>query len=366
MADIQSRVGELLEQLTSVPAVAGREESMRGLLGELLAFADERWTDALGNLFARLRANDPGVGESPPQLMLAAHMDEIGLVVTSIESSGALRMAPVGGLDLRNYLAAEVSVHTSEGTLPGVIGTIPPHLTRAKDRSEVPTWDDLFIDLGLDAATVKEKVKPGDPISLARTSVWLTGGRYSGKALDNRAGLAATIAAFEHLQEKRRPADVVLVATAQEEVGTRGAAVAANALSPDAAIAIDVGFAEMPGLSKRETIEMGKGPAIMIGANVHPGVRELLFKVAEDRRIPVQIEAVPASSGTDAWSIQVANQGVPTGVVSIPLRYMHSTVEVVDVADVAAAAELLVGFCEKMSPARIGGWHGERLVGPIE
>ena len=142
---------------------------MRELLKELLASADELWTDALGNLFARLRANDPSAGDSPPKLMLAAHMDEIGLVVTSIDASGALRVAPVGGVDLKNLLAAEVSVHTRHGSLPGVIGTVPPHLTKAKDRSEVPSWDDIFIDLGLDAEVVKEKVKPGDPISFART-----------------------------------------------------------------------------------------------------------------------------------------------------------------------------------------------------
>lgn len=366
MTDIQSRVGSLLEQLTAIPAVSGREESMREHLKVLLSFADELWTDALGNLFARLSANDTPSGEAPPKLMLAAHMDEIGLIVTSIDASGALRVAPVGGIDLRNLLAAEVSVHTSEGMLPGVIGTVPPHLTKAKDRSQVPTWDDLFIDLGLDASVVKEKVKPGDPVSLERGGAWLLGGRYTGKALDNRAGLAAAIGAFELLREKTRPADIYLVATAQEEVGMRGAAVAANSLSPDAAIAIDVGFASMPTLSKRETIDMGAGPAIAIGPNAHPGVTELLRQVAEDRRISVQTEAIPASSGTDAWAIQVSNQGVPTGIVSVPLRYMHSTVEVVDVADVAATAQLLAGFCEKLNRERMGGWRGERIVGPAE
>lgn len=365
MADLRARAAALLEQLTSLPAVSGREDPLREFLKESLTFADEVWTDALGNLYARLKANASS-GEKTPKLMLAAHMDEIGLVVTAIEKSGALRVAPVGGVDLRNLLAAQVIVHTQDGPLPGVIGTIPPHLTQAKDRTQLPSWDDLYIDLGLDAEAVLSRVCPGDPVSMRREGTWLANGRYTGKALDNRAGLAAAIAACEALAERCRPADVILVATAQEEVGMRGAVVAAQSLSPDVAIAIDVGFADMPGLARRETIQMGKGPALSIGANIHPGVRELLVQAAQEAEIDVQVEVLPASSGTDAWPIQVANQGVPTGIVSIPLRYMHSTVEVVDIADVAQAAELLAQFAAMLTAERMGGWHGERITGSTE
>lgn len=365
MHPLQTRAGQLLEELSTIAAVAGREERLRGRLKELLSGADELVTDALGNLTARLVANAADANP-PPKVMLAAHMDEIGLLVTAVEESGALRVTPVGGVDVRNVLAAQVAVHTREGALPGVVGTVPPHLTKEKDRSRLPSWDDIFIDVGLAPETVKERVRPGDWVSFDRSPARLLGGRYTGKALDNRAGLVSALLAFELLRERKRPADVYLVATAQEEVGMRGATVAANALSPDVALAIDVGFASAPGLSKRETIEMGKGPAVAVGANAHPGVRELLFQVAEDRRIPVQIEAIPASSGTDAWAIQVANQGVPTGIVSIALRYMHSTVEVVDVADIVATAELVAGFCEKLTSTRMGGWRGEVLIGPVE
>lgn len=366
MGTMRARAAELLEQLTSIPAVSGREEPLRELLKESLSFADETWTDALGNVYARIKANAPSSGERPPRLMIAAHMDEIGLVVTAIDESGALRVAPVGGVDLRNLLAAEVTVHTQQGPLPGVIGTIPPHLTKAKDRSQLPSWDDLFIDLGLDVRTVHDRVRPGDPVSMRRKGTWLANDRFSGKALDNRAGLAAAIAAGQALVERTRFAEVILVATAQEEVGMRGAVVAANALSPDVAIAVDVGFAEMPGLSRRETIEMGKGPAVAIGPNIHPGVHELLIQTAQEAGIGFQTEVIPASSGTDAWPIQVSNQGVPTGIVSIPLRYMHSTVEVVDMTDVAATAQLLTRFCEALTVERMGGWQGERVSGPFE
>ena len=364
--ELETEVAELLDQLTSVSAVSGREEPMRGLLSELLSPADEITTDALGNLIARLAANDPAPGGKPPRLLLAAHMDEIGLVVTFIDDSGAVRVAPVGGVDIRNLIAADVTLHTLHGPLPGVIGSTPPHLTGSKDRSQLPGWDDLYIDLGLPAQTVKEWVRPGDVVSFEGKGVRLAGGRYTAKALDNRAGLAAAIAAFRRLAQRPRPTEVVLVATSQEEVGTRGAAVAAYALAPDAAIAVDVGFADMPGLSKRETIQMGKGPALTIGANIHPQLRELLVETAAERHIPVQVEVMPGSSGTDAWPIQVALRGIPTGVVSIPLRYMHSAVEVVEIADIVAAAELLAGFCQEATAERMGGWNGVRLAGAAQ
>lgn len=366
MSEIETHIAELLDELTSVAAVSGRETAMRPVLSKHLAAADELATDALGNVIARLGATHPPSSGRAPRLMLAAHMDEIGLVVTSIDDSGALRVAPVGGVDIRNVIAASVTVHTAQGPLPGMVGSTPPHLSGSKERSQVPSWDDLFIDVGLQPPAVQERVKPGDVVSFEGKGVRLVGGRYTAKALDNRAGLAAAIAAFCRLAERERPAEVLLVATSQEEVGIRGAGVAAHSLAPDAAIAIDVGFAEMPGLSRRQTIQMGKGPALTIGANMHPGVRELLAETASERGIPVQIEVLPGSSGTDAWPIQVTLQGIPTGVVSIPLRYMHSAVEVVEIADVAAAAELLIGFCEKATAARLEGWHGVRLAGPAK
>lgn len=365
MSELETEIAGLLEELSAVAAVSGREAPMQALLQRLLP-ADELVTDALGNVIARLSATHPDPGGRPPRIMIAAHMDEIGLVVTSVDDSGAIRVAPVGGVDMRNLLAADVTVHTRRGPLPGVIGSTPPHLTGSKERSQLPSWDDLFIDLGLDPAEVKEAVRPGDAVSFEGRGVRLLGGRYSAKALDNRAGLAAAVAAFRRLARAERPAEVVLVATSQEEVGMRGAGAAAFSLAPDAALAVDVGFAEMPGLSKRETIQMGKGPALTVGANVHPRLRELLVETALERGIPYQTEVLPASSGTDAWPIQVSLQGIPTGVISIPLRYMHSAVEVVEISDVAWAAELIAGFCEKATAQRMGGWKGERLAGAAQ
>lgn len=366
-ADRESEVAALLDELTSVSAVSGREAPMRALLARLLSFADELSTDALGNVIARLHPTRAPEGGRAPRVMLAAHMDEIGLVVASIDDdSGALRVLPVGGVDIRNLLASDVVVHTRGGPLPGIVGSTPPHLTAAKERSKPPAWDDLFIDLGLSPEEVRARVRPGDVVSFVGPGMRLGAGRYTAKALDNRAGLAAALLAFRRLQESERPAEVVLVATSQEEVGTRGAAAAAHAVAPDAAVAIDVGFAGMPGLTKRETIEMGKGPAVSTGANVHPQLRELLLETAAEREIPVQVEVLPGHSGTDAWPIQVALQGIPTGIISIPLRYMHSPVEVVELADVAAAAELAAGFCQKVTPDRIGGWHGVSLAGSAE
>lgn len=339
-------------------AVSGREDPLITRLRQIMSpLCDEMATDALGNLFCRLKANRAPSGGRSATVMLAAHVDEIGLIVQWIEPSGALRVLPVGGVNMKTVLSSRVIVHGRK-PLVGTIGTVPPHLTSAQDREKLPEWSDVFVDLGLDAATVNRLVRPGDPVSFDVQPVPLLGDRMTGKSLDNRAGLAAAVLAFESLAQLEREVDVVFAATTQEEIGLRGATAAAYSQKPDVAIVIDVGFADMPAVSDRESIKMGFGPAISIGPNVHPGVRHWLEQLAQRDQLKHQFEVLPGNSGTDAWAIQVAGSGIPTALLSIPLRYMHSTVEIVSLADVEATASMLSAFCASLTVDQVKGWQG--------
>ena len=266
----------------------------------------------MGNL-THARSTRPGLPKpAGAPVMLAAHMDEIGLVVASIDDdSGALRVLPVGGVDIRNLLASDVVVHTRGGPLPGIVGSTPPHLTAAKERSKPPAWDDLFIDLGLSPEEVRARVRPGDVVSFVGPGMRLGAGRYTAKALDNRAGLAAA----PWLSAVSRRASVrpkwSWSRTSQEEVGMRrggGRPRHGSRRRPRDRR----GLCRGPRLAKRETIEMGKGPAVAIRHQRPPGLRELLCS-GSGAGDPGQVEALPGSSGTDAWAIQVALEGSPRG-----------------------------------------------------
>lgn len=290
-----------------------------------------------------------------PRIMFAAHSDEIGLIVTKIDKNGFLRFTSVGGVDARAMVAQQVTVLT-DPPLPGFVGVKPPHILSEDERGQVVPLEDMFIDVGLPEEAVRKRVRPGDMVVLQRQFSKLMGGRVTGKALDNRAGVAAMIEAMRMLTGLRHVADVYPVATVQEEVGFRGAIVSAYGIVPDMAIAIDVGFGSAPGIAEDQAIGMGKGPAIARGANVHPRLFELLVDVAKKHGIPYQIEPMPASSGTDGWALQVVRSGIPTAVVSIPLRYMHTSIEVVDMEDVRNTGRLLAHAAAALTEADAEGW----------
>lgn len=353
-------LADLLLSLTQPAAVSGREARLGARVREILSrFCDDVSTDALGSVAGRILPPS-GAEREPPRLLLAAHMDEIGLVVQSIEESGALRVLPVGGVNRKTLFAKAVVVHGRK-ELPGLIGSIPPHLTAPEERKKIPDWSEFFVDVGLPVERVRELVRPGDAVSFSAPAKRLLGSRFASRALDDRAGLAALLHAARRVasERERLQVELVVAATVQEEVGLRGAGPLSFRFAPGAALAVDVGFGDMPGLPRRDTIELGKGPAITAGPNIHPGVRAALLKTAEVHGIAVQTEVFPGSSGTDAWAIQVSREGVPTGVVSIPLRSMHSIGEVVDVSDVEAAASLLAHFTLELGAAEVEEWnHG--------
>jgi putative aminopeptidase FrvX len=331
----------LLKQLSEAEGITGFERPVCELLRQIWgAFVDEMHVDKLGSLVALKRG---AASQDPrPRLMLAAHMDEIGLRVTGIEQ-GFLRVTRVGGTDRRVLLGLEVVVH-GRRDLPGIVATRPPHVLPKEERKKTVPWDKVFVDVGLPPQEVERLVSVGDLISFRREVAELKNRRLAGKAFDDRACVAIITLALEQLAEVRHAWDVFAVATVQEEIGLKGAIASAYGVAPDLAVALDVTFGKQPGVSDVDAAPLGEGPVVSVGPNFHPGVVARLREVAEAHEIPYQLEPAPGRLGTDAWAIQVSREGVPTGLICLPLRYMHQPVETLDVRDVERAARLLATF----------------------
>jgi len=335
-------IDALLRELSQAHGVSGYEDNVRDIIRrEFESLSDELRADSMGNLIG-LKRGEPTADTPHRSIMLAAHMDEIGLIVTKLEE-GFLRFATVGGIDVRTLPGQEVTVH-GRMALRGIIGSRPPHVLPPKNRKKVIPLESLFIDVGLAQADLEDNVRVGDLITLHSDFAELQGGYVSGKALDDRAGVASLVHCLRSLSSMRCAWDVFAVATVQEEIGLRGAITSAYGVDPDIAIAIDVDFGRTPGLSEAQSSETGKGPGIDLGPNVHPVVRQRLVDTAREHEIPFQTSAVPGHSGTDGWAIQVARDGVPTALLSIPLRYMHSPVETVSIRDIDRTGRLMALF----------------------
>ena len=337
---------KFLKQLLETPSATGTEIAVAELVRERLAgTADEIQTDVMGSVHARLS----GTGVAP-SLMLSAHMDEIGLMVTYISDEGFLSVSSVGGVDAAILPGMRVDVHASNSFEPlrGVVGRKPIHLIEPDERKNVTPIDKLVIDLGMPAKRVKKLVMVGDVITFGVGFERFGKNMAVSRAFDDKAGVWVAVRVLETLaKEGRAPGDFIVAATVQEEIGTRGAITSAYGLDPDVAIAFDVTHAtDYPGIDKTKygKIVCGEGPVIARGPNINPAVFERLVAAAEAEGLPYQIEAEPGVTGTDARSIQISRGGVPTGLVSVPLRYMHTPTEVVALADLEATVRLIVRF----------------------
>jgi len=335
---------KLLKKLSEIPGPSGFENAVSAAIKELwMPLADSITTDLVGNVIAV----KGGSGEAPrPRILLAAHMDEIGLMVVQIDEhlgNGFLRLTGLGGVDNRHLFGQLVTVH-GRRDLVGVIGCLPSSMLPVERRSKPFALEDLFVDVGLPVAEVREIVSVGDTITFRQPARRLVGNRVTGKALDNRASVAALTIGLETLKERDHQWDVVAVATTQEETGMLGAFTSGHAQQPDLAIAIDTEFGRAPGTSGANTFELGGGPIMGLGPNVHPGVLRGLQAAAKELEMRTHIAVHTRSSGTDAYGLQMARNGIPTGVLSIALRYMHSMVEVVDTRDVERCGRLLAQF----------------------
>ena len=329
-------IKKLIKELSERSAVSGEERGAFQLVKDFLSnYTDEIRTDPLDNLIARRAGTAEDI-----KVMLAAHLDEIGLMVKSIDDNGFLKFATVGGIDPRTLPAQEVIVNGRK-EITGVIGAMPPHLLSRDKRKKAHKLEDLYIDTGLELEEVKKNINIGDTVTIKRELTYLENDYVSGKALDDRAGVLMMLETARELDKIKHQADVYFVATSQEEVGLKGSETAAYDIFPDVGIAIDVCHGQMPGVDRGDASEMAKGPAVAFGPQVHPDIYQLLTKTAEERSIPYQKEASTTPYGTDAASIQIARSGVATALISIPLRYMHTSVEVISLQDVKSGAQLL-------------------------
>lgn len=360
---------KFLKQLLETPSPTGFEEPAAALVRERLSdVADEITTDTMGSVRALLS----GAEEGAPTLMLAAHMDEIGLMVTYISDEGFLSVASLGGVDAAILPGMRVDVHTARGVLRGVVGRKPIHLIEPDERKNVTPLSGLVIDLGLKPKRVKKLVSVGDPITFGVGFERFGDGMAVSKCFDDKCGVWIACRVMEELAKAGgAPGDFIVAATTQEEIGTRGAMTSAHAVNPDVALAFDVTHAtDYPGIDKTKygKIVCGAGPVIARGPNINPVVFEHLVAAAKAEGIPYQLEAEPSVTGTDARAIQVTRSGIPTGLISVPLRYMHTPTEVVCLADLQATVRLIARFARDLSAdaSFVPGMGGAASAGAAE
>ncbi|MFH1184800.1 MAG: M42 family peptidase [Chloroflexota bacterium] len=335
-----------LKSLISVAGLSAYEDPVLQLIKkEWVPLVDEMSTSRIGSLQALKRGSARG---KRPAIMIATHMDAIGLMVTRIVE-GVLQVEEIGGVDARILPGTPVLVH-GRRALPGVVA-IPPLLALPEDKRAGPVGlRNLIVDVGLPPATVQALVRVGDLISFDTKPVELAGETLSGHTLDNRASVAALTVCLEELKKKEHAWDVWAVATVQEEETLGGAATSAFELHPDLAVAIDVAHAKGPGSDSWQTVGLGKGPALGWGANLHPFLYKRLEELAKKLEIPFSVDLAPEHTGTDAYAMQVAREGIPSMLLSIPLRYMHTPVEVIAIKDVQRVGRLLAEFISGLQP----------------
>lgn len=334
-------VRSVLAALVEEKGPSGFETTVAKTAQRLLEpYVDETYFDRLGSLIGVKRCGK----KNAPRLLLDAHLDEIGLMVTGIEE-GFLRFRAIGGVDPRMLPDREVTVLAAE-PLFGVVACLPPHVQSASDHDKAMPIDRLYIDVGLTQEEAEAKIPIGTPITYRCGCFSLGENRICGKSLDDRACFAALLRCAELLNGEELDVDLYIMGSSREEVGGAGAACGAFAIAPEACVAVDVTHGETPDVRnpKDRVTKLGGGPAIGLGPNCVRALTDQLRARAKELDMPVQLEVMPGNTGTNAWDMQIAREGIATAVVSLPLRYMHTPVEVVDLDDLEAVARLLAAF----------------------
>lgn len=338
-------VPPLLDRLLGAAAPSGYEGPAAAVWRDAASFASVS-ADALGSSIAR-------IGEGAPLLAVVGHIDEIGLAVTHIDEKGFLYFSPIGGWDPQILVGQRVAVQAREGAVPGVVGRKPLHLLDADQRKKVVELKGLHIDIGAaDRDEAEALLRVGDPVVIDAEPSRLAGGRLVSRALDNRLGAYVALEALRRCHERKAlEGSFAAIAAVQEEIGLFGARTSAFHVRPDLAVAVDVTHAtDAPGVDEKElgSHPLGSGPVIGRGSTLSPQVFELLVEAAEEAGIDHTIGVSGRGTSTDADAIQISRSGIPTGLVSIPLRYMHSPVELADLADVEATVELIAAFADRL------------------
>ena len=336
-----------LETLMVTPSPSGYEQPAQKLMRERMKpFADDVATDVHGNVIAALNA------DAPLRVMLAGHIDEIGLMVTHVTDEGFLYCGAIGGMDPMVAIAQRVTLHGPKGAVPGLIGRKAIHLLEEDERNKAPKIHQLWIDIGAkDRKDAMKVVEIGDPVTFDAPFTHLRNGLAAARAFDDRMGAFIVAETLRKLEGRKLAVAVYGVSTVQEEIGLRGARTSAFGIDPHAGIAVEVGHAtDSPGVDKTRAGEatVGKGPMVARGPNINPVLGAMIVKAAKKAKIPIQMEGCPRATGTDANAIQLNRAGVATALVAVPNRYMHTPCEVISLDDLDAASDLLAELLSTM------------------
>ena len=330
---------ELLFELSNTPGISGYEGKISAIFKEhFKKYTDEFLEGKLGDIAAVKKGEAGGQFK----IMIAAHADEVGLIVKDISERGFVYFTRVSGIDPKTLPAQEVIIHGRKD-IYGVIGAKPPHVLSQEDMKKAVKLEDMVIDTGLSKQELKDLISIGDLITIKRECKNLIGDFVTGKSLDDRAGICAMAECAKNLQKLRHSADVYFTATTMEETGSHGAKTMSYNINPDIAIAIDVTFGDKY-IGEKVNAECGKGVEISVGPNIHPELSKRLLNLAKENGINYFLDVAPGSTGTDAWAIQTAREGIPTLLISIPLKYMHTSTEVINYKDVELTGKILALF----------------------
>jgi endoglucanase len=352
---MDQRYYDLLKEMSQTPSPSGFEQPIQRVIRRVqTGIADDVKTDVMGNVICRL----DGQGENRPKVMLAGHCDEIGFMIKYVDEEGFIYFAPIGGVDAHLVPGQRVHVHTASGPVLGVVGKKPIHLMEPKDRETVVKFKEQFIDIGCGSQEeTLALVATGDPITFVPSLERLQGDLVTSRAFDDKMGAFIVTRVLQEVKQRgAAPVDLYSVTTVQEEIGLRGASASVYGVNPDIGIAVDVGFSsDFPGINKAELgdLRVGKGPIIARGANINPVLFELLVTTAQQENIPYQVVGMPRATGTDANVMQLSRGGVAAALVSVPLRYMHSPVEVLSLADLEATIALLSAVLYRIDSAEM-------------
>ncbi len=345
---------KILQQLSQTNGIAGREEPVIEMIKPIIhPWVDEMKMNKLGSLIAIKK----GFGNSHPKLMISTHIDEIGFIVSSLTKEGFVCIEPRGGIDLKILPGQMMQIHTLNEVIPAVVSTVPPHLLKEDERDMVLPYEKIILDPGLSVADAFAKIHTGDTILFASSFSSLSSQRYSGKAFDNRVSALTSMRLLEALQRIHHLWDIVCVFSSQEEVGARGARTAAYEIEPSAAIAIDVTLGDQPEVQEQSSYPLGLAIPVGIGPNFSKKLVKLIQSAASEEQIATVYEPIPYPRGTDAATIQTTAEGIPTALISIPLRYMHTPIEVVDEKDIQNTCRLLIAIINKLDSEHQEGFQ---------
>ena len=335
-------LADKIKKLTNAYGVSGDEFRISKIAAEMMApYCDRVEIDDFGNVLGYRDCGIPGA----KTVMLDAHIDQIGFLITEVTEEGFLRFTTVGGVDQRMLLGSELTILTKKGPILGIVAAIPPHLQKDGDDKKSVPIPEMVVDIGMTGEQAKKVVRVGDYMAFANDAMELQGDALCGKAFDDRACLVCLLHTMDLLQGKPLAVNVVVSASTKEETGFQGGISAGFKVQPDYAIAVDVTHART-GDAPQVIVKLGDGPNVDMGSNSNPKFAKRVIEVARAKQIPHIVTSCPAGSGTNAWPIQMQGQGVTTLVVSLPLKYMHSPVEMLRMSDVKNVGKLLAAFIE--------------------